>query len=466
VNLTAATLDAMIVGLDLQIERSLSAILHHPEFQALEARWAGLRLLVDSVPDEFAEDAGEDHDAIVVSIWNVTKDELADDLRYAESLQKSVLYEEIYQRAFNTAGGQPFGILLGDYSFSDHPTDIALLRDIATVCDAAFSPFVAAAASAMFHVESYDQLYALTRPQLREKRESLLVARFREPSYIDWTALRQSFSSRFVVLALPRFLVRPPYDPRRFLGRRARPDDDEQPHPYHERRSSSGSDQLLWGNPAFALGQVVLRSFANSGWLADIHGLPEEAPRAGVVPLVVYDEFETDEPDLFPKFVTEVMIADELEKELSELGFLSLCDRYPGPCAFFGSSPTICQPEDADDVRVSVSQRMSCMLHYMLCACRFAHFIKRIGHDRVGTTGSVSDYQKVLHDFLIQFVLQDENAPADLKARQPLNDAHVRVTPVPGKKGEFHCEIMLKPHYELDAVEVRLETEIVGREAS
>jgi type VI secretion system ImpC/EvpB family protein len=363
------------------------------------------------------------------------------------------------------AGGQPFGILLADYYFSDHPADVAMLRDIGAVCDAAFSPFVAAAAPAMFHLEEFGQLYALTRSDLWDNRESLLGSLFREPTYVDWNDLRRSFASRFIVLALPRFLVRRAYDPSRFLGRRACPDDDEQPHPFRERRAWSRSAQPVWGNPAFALGEVILRSFARSGWLADIHGLPDDPVRAGVVPLVVRDEFQTDEPGLFPKFSTEIMITDELEKELSALGFVCLCDRYPTPCAFFGSTPTICEPEEMNEASANISQRMSSMLQYMLCACRFAHYIKRIGHDRVGTMGSAEDYERTLHEFLIQFVLQDEDAPAELKARQPLNNAHVRVSPVPGT-GQYHCEIMLKPHYELDAVEVRLETEIVGRQAS
>jgi type VI secretion system ImpC/EvpB family protein len=462
---TAAMLDAMIVGLELQIERSLSSILHHPEFRALEARWAGLRLLVESVPDEFVEDVSEDHDSIVVSIWNVSKSELAEDLRDARSPTTTALYQEVYQRSFNTAGGQPFGIILGDYSFSDHPSDVALLRDIGTVCDTAFSPFVAAAAPEMFHIEHFSQLYALIRSDVWEKKESLLSGLFREPTYVDWNGLRRSFAARFIVLALPRFLMRRSYDPGRFLGRRARWYDSEQPHPYHEKCAASESVEPLWGNPAFALGEVVLRSFARSGWLADIHGLPAAPSRAGVVPLVVCDEFPTDEPGLFPKFSTEIMITDELEKELSALGFVCLCDRYPSPCAFFGSTPTICEPEEMNEAGANISQRMSSMLQYMLCACRFAHYIKRIGHDRVGTTGTADDYERTLHNFLIQFVLEDENAPAELKARQPLSDAHVRVSPLP-VTGEYHCEIMLKPHYELDAVEVRLETEIVGREIS
>jgi type VI secretion system ImpC/EvpB family protein len=463
VKLTAATLDAMIVGLELQIERLVSAIIHRPEFQALEARWAGLRLLVDSVPDEFIDGNAEDRDSVVVSIWNVTKDELREDLQYSESLQKSVFYGEVYQRTFNMAGGQPFGILIGDYSFSDHPDDIALLREIAAVCAAGFSPFVAAASPTMFHVERFEELYGLTTSDLREPRQSLLAKRFREPGYVDWNTLRQSPNSRFVVLALPRFLVRQPYDPGKFLGRRVVLSGDEQPHPFDERRALIAAGKLLWGNPAFALGQVVLRSFVSSGWLADIHGLPADPTRAGAVPRVVRDDFLVDQAGLFPKFVTEIMVTDALERELSQLGFLCLCDRHPNPCAFFGSSPTISRPEESDDVGAAVSQRLSSMLHYMLCACRFAHYIKRIGHDRVGSPGSIFDYQKVLHDFLVQFVLQDENAPAELKARQPLNDIHVHVAPVLDRPDEFHCEIMLKPHYELDAVEVHLETEFVGR---
>jgi type VI secretion system ImpC/EvpB family protein len=316
----------------------------------------------------------------------------------------------------------------------------------------------------MFHIESYDQLYARARSAMRDGRESLLASQFREAAYIDWNDLRRSFDARFIVLALPRFLVRRPYDPGRFLGRRFHLD-DEQPHSYDEARFASGREAMLWGNPAFALGQVVLRSFAESGWLADIHGLPADPTRAGVVPLVVRDEFQIDEPELFPKFVTEMMVTDDLEKELSELGFLALCDRYPRPCAFFGSVPTICQPEEMTEVNADVSQRMSSMLHYMLCACRFAHYIKRIGHQSVGTTGAAADYEKAMHDFLMEFVLKDDDAAPELKARQPLSDAQVRVTRVPGKSGEFHCEFMLKPHYELDAAEVRLETEIAGREA-
>jgi type VI secretion system protein ImpD len=276
--------------------------------------------------------------------------------------------------------------------------------------------------------------------------------------------LRHSFASRFVVLALPRFLVRRKYDARRFLGRRADSLASEEVSSYTEHYSSA-VDNRLWANAAFAVAQVVLRSFADSGWLADIHGLPIDGPRAGVVPQPVRDEFHLDEHGLYPSIATEIVVTDDLEKELAALGFLALCDRQPVPCTFIGSAPSIHLPSEGGDESTEISERISSMLHYMLCASRFAHYIKRIGHDHVGGTGNYEDYQRVLREFLFEYVLTDENAKPELKAKQPLNDASVRVFPVPGRPGEYRCEIMLKPHYDLDAIEVRLETEL-GRLAS
>jgi len=429
-----------IADIDALLSDQVDAILHHPQFQRLEASWRGLRYLVDQIDPE-------EHN-IRIRVLSVSWAELARDLERAGEFDQSQLFRKVYSAEFDMPGGTPYGLLLGDYEIRhtvspEGVNDLRVLQGIAEVAAAAWAPFVAAAHPALLGLDSFADLqFPLNLPQTFEQLE-----------YLKWRAFRDSEDSRFVGLVLPRVLRRLPYE-----------DDGSRRDGFRYRENVAGPDarKYLWGTAVYAFGAVVARSFADSGWLASIRGVQRGVEGGGLVTGLPVHWFSTHRPGLVPKPPTDVIIHDRQEPELSELGFIPLCACPDTPYAAFYAAHSVQKPRKYSEPAATLNAKVSAMLPYLLCASRFAHYIKVILRDKVGTFAEPEECEDFLHRWIHQYVTADPEASPEVKARLPLREARIQVRAHPAKPGSFRCIAHLWPHYELDELTttLRVATEV------
>jgi type VI secretion system protein ImpD len=430
-----------IARLDGLLSAQVNAILHHPRFQQLEASWRGLRFLVEQAQE------GEN---VKVRVLDVSWKELARDLDKAIEFDQSQLFQKVYTEEFGTPGGEPYGVLLGDYSLRprpgpDHPTDdLGTLGKVAAVAAAAFAPFIAAAHPSLLDMNSFTDL----------ERPLNLARTFAQPDYVRWRSLRQAEDSRFLGLVLPRVLTRLPY------AEGARPEGFR----FREEVGGPDSGGYLWGNAVYAFGSVLLRAFRENGWLADIRGVPPGGEGGGVVTGLPAHDFATDRPGVATRPLTDASLTDPQEKELSDLGFIPLCHCPDTDVAAFHGNPSVQQPKRYDEEAANANARLSAMLQYMLCVARFAHYLKVIGRDKIGSFSGPQQCEDFLHRWLLNYTLADETEDAQARARFPLREYRVQVREHPGKPGTYLGVFHLRPHLQFDQVStgVRLVTELAG----
>lgn len=427
-----------IARLDQVLARQVNAILHHPRFQQLEASWRGLSYLVDQTTraKEVAEREGADL-PIRVQILSVTKGELARDVEKAAEFDRSQLFQKIYEEGFGLAGGEPVGVLIGDYEFSNQPQDLDLLTKITEVAAAAFCPFVSAAAPRMLEFDSFQTL----------ERPVDLAPIFRQLHYLQWRSLRDRDDARFTGLVLPRVLMRLPYD-----------DDGSRAHGFRFREEIERPDRsgYLWGNAAYAFGAVLVRAFGNSRWFADIRGAERDAESGGLVSGLPVHSFSTDRRGVALKSSTEVDLTPFQEKELSTLGFVPLSRAHDTEFCVFHNNASLHKPKEYDDKTASANSRISAMLQYVLCASRFAHYLKVLARNKIGVLQSGKELESILNDWIRQYVAADERASPATKARFPLLDARVEVDETPGSPGTYRMVMHLLPHFQLDGLSASL----------
>lgn len=425
---SAALATRIIALLDEQLNRQVNAILHHPRFQQLEASWRGLAYLIEQVAD-----AGN----VRIRLLNMAWSELARDMERAMEFDQSQLFQKVYSDEFGMPGGEPYGLLIGDYAIQPrpapgHPTDdMATLAKVTDTAAAAFAPFIAAAHPSLFGLDGFADL----------ERPLDLSYNFRQAELVRWRSLRESDDARFLGLVLPRVLVRLPY-----------PDDGSRSDGFRFREdvSAPAAAGYLWGNAVYAFGAVVVRAFVESGWLADIRGVQADVDGGGLVPQLPSPSLATDAPGLLCAPSTEVIITDDQEKELTELGFIPLCHCRDTEYAAFYSNQSVQSPMQYDALPARINARLSAMLQYILCAARFAHYLKVMARDMVGSFLSAADCQRKLQKWLSEYVSGDVDATASMKARYPLSEGRVEVRDHPGHPGSYLSTFYLRPHYQLD----------------
>ena len=426
----ARQLNRAVATIDNLVNRQLNQIIHHRDFQKLEASWRGLQYLTDRA----AENADP---KIKIRVFNASWRDLERDFERAVEFDQSQVFKKIYEEEFGTPGGEPYGVLIADYAVHPNPNaghphdDMAVLRSLSRVGAAAFCPVITNADPSMFGVDAFVELeHTVNHARTHD-----------QASFLNWRGLRQYEDARFLGMALPRVLMRLPYE-----------DDGTRTDRFCFKEDVAGpdSEKYLWGGAAFAMGEVLMRAFADSGWLADIRGQQRDYERGGMVTHLPSHCFSTDKSGIVPKSSTDVIITEELERQLSELGFLPLCHCKDTENSVFYSSQSVQKPKPYDRSIASVNARISSMLQYMFCVSRFAHYVKVIARDKVGSFQEASEFEDYLQRWIVDYVTADSEATVDVKARQPLREAKVQVQPVPGKPGNYHCTMHLAPHYELD----------------
>jgi type VI secretion system protein ImpC len=419
-----ATLAARIADIDQLLTRQLNEILHQAEFQKLEASWRGLHYVVQQ---------SETSPMLKIRVLNTSKEDLRRDLERAVEFDQSALFKKIYEEEYGTFGGAPYAAFIGDYEFSRTSPDVALLEKISNVAAAAHAPFVAAAAPDLLNLESFTDL---TAPRDLSKI-------FESVDYAKWRSFRESEDSRYVGLCLPHVLGRLPYGP-----------DTNPVEAFRFKEDVDGRDhgKYLWSNAAYAMATRLTSAFARSGWCAAIRGVEG----GGLVEGLPTHTFKTDEGELALKCPTEIAITDRREKELSDLGFIPLVHcKGTDYAAFFGAQSSQ-KAKKYDTDAANANARLSTQLPYILAMSRFAHYLKAMMRDKIGSFMSRSDCEYFLNRWITNYVTLDDNASPAFKAQKPLREARIEVSEVAGKPGVYRAVAFLRPHFQLDELSVSL----------
>lgn len=421
---TEQMIHARIAQIDKLISDQLNEIIHHPEFQKLEASWRGLSYLVNET---------ETGANLKIRVLNVSKNDLLKDMEKAAEFDQSSLFKKIYEEEFGSYGGASYGCLMGDYEFDNNPQDLSLLSKISQVAAAAHAPVITAASPGLFNLENFSDLDV--------PRD--LAKIFQGAEYAKWKSFRESEDSRYVSLCLPHVLMRLPY---------GQDNDPVESFAFEEDVNGTDNGKYLWGNAAYCLASRITDAFANYGWTAAIRGVEG----GGMVSGLPSHTFSTDGGDMALKCPTETAITDRREKELADLGFVSLVHCKGTDSAAFFSIQSAHKPKIYDSDAANANARLSAQLQYILAVSRFAHYLKAIMRDKVGSFDTRKNVEDYLNRWISKYVLLDDDAGQEMKSRFPLREARVEVFDQPGKPGAYRAVAFLKPHYQLDELTVSL----------
>ena len=419
---------SFIVSRISQVDQALSLqmdqIIHHPTFQKFEGSWRGIHNLV------MAAETGE---RVKIKLWVVIKKKTIDDLERAVEFDQSQFFKKVYEEQYGTFGGTPFSCLVGDFTFDRGPQDVELAMQISSVAACAHTPFITAASPGMFNFDSFTEMSG----------RSDFSKLFDGTDTIKWRSFRDTEDSRYFVLTLPHVLMRLPY------GKATLPIEGFN---YEESVDGTDNSKFCWGSSAYAMAQNIATAFALYGWTAAIRGVEG----GGLVSNLPAYTFKTSNGDLAVKCPTEIAITDRREKELSDLGFLALCYCKDTDYAAFFSSQTTQRPQLYEDNNANANSRISARLPYMLNASRFAHYIKAMMRDKIGSFMSRQEVSLFLNSWISQYVLLSDIAPDTVKASFPLREARIDVSEVPGKPGSYTAVVFLRPFFQLEELTASL----------
>jgi type VI secretion system protein ImpC len=419
-----ATISARIADIDRLISLQLAEVMHHPSFQKLEGTWRGIFQLVNQ---------SETSEMLKIKLLNVSKRDLLRDLQRALDFDQSAFFKKVYEEEFGVFGGAPFAALVGDYEFGRSGEDIELLEKVAQVASSAHAPFLSAASPDLLNLSDFTQIAGI--------RDVSKV--FDSTEYARWKGFRASDDSRYVALTLPHVLMREPY------GKETRQIEE---FAYEEGVDGRDHSKYLWGNAAYSLATRLTNSFSRYGWCASIRGVEN----GGLVEGLATHNFRTDEGDVALKCPTEVAVTDRREKELADQGLIPLVHCKGTDYAAFFSVQTCNKPKLYDKPEANANARLSAQLPYMLAMSRFAHYLKAMMRDKLGSTMSRSQADSYLNQWVSNYVIADDDASPAAKAERPLREARIEVMEVPGKPGALRAVAFLRPHFQLDELTVSL----------
>lgn len=409
-----------IAAIDQKLSAQLNEVMHHEAFQKLEATWRGLHYLVNNT---------ETSESLKIRVLNVTKKDLLKDLEKAVEFDQSALFKKAYEEEYGQLGGEPYGLMVGDFEFSRSPEDMSLLKMISNVAAAAHTPFVSAASPKLFNMDSFQEL--------ANPRD--LAKIFSGVEYATWKSFRESEDSRYVALTLPHVLGRLPY------GANFKPVEEFN---FEEDVDGRDASKYLWMNAAWAYATRITDSFAKYGWFSRIRGVEG----GGKVEGLPVHTFPTDDGDIAMKCPTEIAITDRREFELSNLGFLPLLHAKNTDYAVFMGAQSCQKPKTYFDPAANANAELSAKFNYLLNVSRFAHYLKVMARDKIGSDMEVGDCERWLNDWIVNYVCDPKTASEETKAKYPLAEARVEVREVKGKPGWYEAVAYLRPHFQLEAL--------------
>ena len=421
------TIKAIIAEIDKKLTDQVNLILHHERFQQVESAWRGLHYLVNNT---------ETDEMLKIRVMNISKKELSKTLRKYKGVawDQSPLFKRIYEQEYGQLGGEPYGCLVGDYHFDHTPPDVELLGQMAQIAAGAHAPFIAGAAPALMGMDSWQEL---ANPRDLSKI-------FAAPDYAAWRSLREADDAKYVGLAMPRFLARLPY------GAKTNPVEE---FDFEEETGGGVHTKYAWANSAYAMAVNINRSFKLYGWCSSIRGVES----GGAVEGLPVHTFPSDDGGVDMKCPTEIAISDRREAELANSGMMPLIHRKNTDVAAFIGAQSLQKPFEYQDPDATANARLAARLPYLFASCRFAHYLKCMVRDKVGSFKERADMERFLGDWIQQYVVANPATVGDeIKAKRPLSAAEVKVEDVEGNPGYYSAKFYLRPHYQLEGVTVTL----------
>lgn len=420
------TIEGIIAELDKKISDQVNLIIHHKDFSNLEGAWRGLNYLVNNT---------QTNESMKIRVLNISKNDIAKCIKKFKGTawDQSPLFKKLYEDEYGTAGGEPYGCLIGDYYFNHSAPDLEILKGVSQIAAASHAPFISASDPSIMNMDSWQEL--------ANPRDITKI--FATPEYAAWRSFRESEDSRYVALTMPRVLSRMPY------GSKTNP---VEKFNFEEDTGAGQSDKYNWMNAAYAMGVNINRSFTEYGWCANIRGV--EA--GGAVEGLPTHTFPTDDGGVAMKCPTEVAITDRREAELSSNGFLPLVHWKNTDYAVFLGGQTVNKPKEYDSPDATANAALSARLPYIFATSRFAHYLKCIVRDKVGSFKEKDDMQRWLSDWISNYVTGDPNASEEIKAKYPLAEAKVDVEAIEGQPGYYSAKFYLRPHYQLEGLTTSL----------
>jgi len=420
------TIEAMIAELDKKLSEQVNLIVHNADFQKLEGTWRGLAHLVNNT---------ETDENLKIRVMNISKKDLGKTLKKFKGTawDQSPLFKRMYEDEYGTPGGEPYGCLVGNYHFDHTPQNVEILGGMAQIAAAAHAPFIAGAEPGLMNMETWQEL--------GNPRD--LTKIFSTAEYAAWRSLRESEDSKYVGLTMPRFLSRLPY---------GADTDPVEEFDFEEDTEGADHSKYCWSNSAFAMATNINRAFKTYGWCSAIRGVEN----GGMVDGLPCHTFPTDDGGVDMKCPTEIAITDRREAELAKNGLMPLSHWKNTDYSVFVGAQSLHKPAEFDDPDATANAQLGSRLPYLFATCRFAHYLKCIVRDKIGSFKERADVEKWLNQWVTQYVTTDPTASDDVKARYPLAAAEVQVDEVEGAPGYYSAKFFLRPHYQLEGLTVSL----------
>lgn len=421
------SIEAMIAAIDAKLTEQINKIIHHPEYQQLESAWRGLHYMVNNT---------ETDENLKIRVMDISKKELAKNLKKFKGTawDQSPIFKKVYEEEYGQFGGEPFGAIVGDYFFDQTPADVEMLGEMAKIAAAAHAPFISGASPNLMQMESWQEL--------ANPRD--LTKIFLTPEYAAWRSLRESDDSKYIGLCMPRFLARPPY------GATTNPVEE---FDFEEDTAGADHSKYSWANAAYAMATNINRSYKLYGWGSRIRGIES----GGAVENLPLHTFPSDDGGVDQKCPTEIAISDRREAELSKAGLLSLIHRKNSDFAAFIGAQSLNKPFEYDDPDATANANLAARLPYLFACNRFAHYLKCIVRDKIGSFKEREDMQRWLNKWIMNYVDGDPaNSSEITKSQKPLAAAEVVVEEVEGNPGYYTSKFFLRPHYQLEGLTVSL----------
>ncbi len=421
------TIQSMIAAIDQKLTEQVNRILHHAEFQKLEGAWRGLHYMVNNTESDVH---------LKIRVMDISKQELGKNLKRFKGAawDQSPLFKKIYEEEYGQFGGEPFGALVGDYHFDQSPPDVELLGEMAKIAASAHAPFITGASPSLMQMESWQEL--------ANPRD--LAKIFSTPEYAGWRSLRESDDSKYIGMCMPRFLARTPY------GAKTNPVEEFN---FEEDVAGADHNKYAWANAAYAMATNINRSYKQYGWGSRIRGVES----GGAVENLPLHTFPTDDGGVDQKCPTEIAISDRREAELSGCGLLSMIHRKNSDFAAFIGAQSLHKPAEYDDPDATANAALAARLPYLFACNRFAHYLKCIVRDKVGSFKERADMERWLNAWIMNYVDGDPtNSSETTKAQKPLAAAEVVVEEIEGQPGYYSSKFFLRPHYQLEGLTVSL----------
>ncbi len=420
------TIESMVAAIDAKLSEQLNLILHNPDFQALESAWRGLSYLVSNT---------ESDEMLKVKVMNISKGEMHKTLRKFKGAawDQSPVFKKIYEEEYGQFGGEPFGALVADYYFDHSAPDVELLGQLGQICAASHTPLIAGADPTVLLMDSWQEL--------ANPRD--LTKIFSTPEHAAWRSLRESEDSRYIGLAMPRFLARAPY------GAKTNPVEEFA----FEEQTDGDSKKYAWANASYAMAVNINRSFKEFGWCSRIRGIES----GGAVENLPVHSFPTDDGGVDMKCPTEIAISDRREAELAKNGFMPLVHKKNTDFAAFIGAQSLHKPAEYSDPDATANANLGARLPYLFAVCRFAHYLKCIVRDKIGSFKEKDDMSVWLNNWINQYVEHNPATATEIdKSRKPLAGAEVVVEEIEGNPGYYSSKFYLRPHYQLEGLTVSL----------